>query len=314
MKNRGKLEVPILVLAFNRPDFLTGLLEIVEAAHPSKVYVAVDGPRNGNEADLEAHTEIAEILQEKKTVLPIKTMIRRQNLGCKVAVSSAIDWFFQNEDWGIILEDDCHPDLSFFDFCQEMLARYENNPQIVSISGYRAMKRPQPRGSVTFSVYPQVWGWATWKEAWKGYDPSMADWPKKRGANWLRKEKGMSLMASAYWTRKFELTHQGSVDTWDYQFTYLSLSRNGLSVIPPVNLVRNVGFDKRSTHVKEKNRKDTNQEVKGLTNIPIPSEIARDRLFDLWLELRSYKIIRSVLFNAVKSWLDSLSLQPKAFR
>ncbi len=314
MKNRQELEVAILVLAFNRPDFLASLLKIVEAAQPTKVYVAVDGPRTGNMGDLEAHAEIARILREKKSTLPLKTLIRRQNLGCKVAVSSAIDWFFQNEDRGIILEDDCHPDLSFFDFCREMLARYENDSQIVSISGYRAMKKPHPRGSVTFSVYPQVWGWATWKHAWSGYDSSLVDWPNRRDSNWLCKEKGMNPLARAYWTRKFDLTHRGEVDTWDYQFTYLSLSRNGLSVIPPVNLVRNVGFDERSTHVKKRNRKQTNQEVAGIKSITVPPEVQQDRKFDLWLELRSYRMIRSVLFNAIKSWLEKMGLHPQALQ
>ena len=101
----------------------------------------------------------------------VKTLFRDANLGCRAAVSSAITWFFEHVEAGIILEDDCLPDLSFFPFCAELLEKYMHNDSVASISGdCFAPRRYRKGASYSFSKYQHIWGWATWKRAWKHFD------------------------------------------------------------------------------------------------------------------------------------------------
>ena len=102
-------------------------------------------------------------------------------LGCGAAVSGAITWFFENVEAGIILEDDCLADPSFFPFCEEMLARYRDCPQVMHISGNNNQDNMKDYAySYYFSVYSHIWGWAAWRRSWQGFDLTMKEWDAVR--------------------------------------------------------------------------------------------------------------------------------------
>ena len=243
---------PILLAAFNRPELARKVFREIKEVRPSKLYFAVDGPRAGIPSDHGQCIKTRDIIKEVDWDCKLYTNFRDKNLGCKAAVSSAIDWFFKNEERGIILEDDTLPDQSFFRFCEELLERYEDDKRVMVISGDNfQFGRRFTEHSYYFSRYPHNWGWASWRRAWNHYDVQMKLWPKVRDSGLLRgiieNKKEVS-----YWGNIFEKAYKGEVDTWDFQWVFACWIQSGLSVLPAVNLVSNIGFGDSGTHTKTK--------------------------------------------------------------
>jgi hypothetical protein len=180
----------------------------------------------------------------------VHTLLRERNLGCRRAVSSAITWFFDNVEEGIVLEDDCVPHPTFFRFCAELLDRYRDDERVVGIGGNNFRGTRAAAGeSYTFSAYNQTWGWATWRRAWTHYDGTLSLWPGLRETDWLEDFLG-DRAAARFWRAVFDRDVQGQIDTWDFAWTFACWMQHGLTVHPSVNLVSNIGFEERATHTR----------------------------------------------------------------
>jgi hypothetical protein len=179
----------------------------------------------------------------------VHTLYRDTNVGCRRAVTGAIDWLLEHEDDGIILEDDAVPDPTFFAFCDVLLDRYREDPRVAMISGndYHAPDHPRTT-SYTFTRHTFIWGWATWRRAWEHNDPDMHDWATVRRTGWLRDVGDGHADFARYWREQFDAGAAGAVDSWAYRWTY-SCWRHGLvSIMPTTHLVANVGFGDDATH------------------------------------------------------------------
>lgn len=184
----------------------------------------------------------------------VRTNFAEKNLGCRERVISGISWAFTLVEEAIILEDDCLPDPSFFPYCQELLERYRGDSRIGMISGDNfAEEALQTEYSYFFSRMPAIWGWATWKPAWEGYDRHLERWPEIKRAN-LLSEMFDDPATVRFWTARFDEMHDDTgPNTWDYQWTYTNFIHNTLTIVPRVNLVKNIGFGTDATHTKEPN-------------------------------------------------------------
>ena len=120
------MNTPILFLVFNRPDTTKRVFEKIREALPPKLYVAADGPRDEREGEADKCEQVRHIATNVDWDCEVKTLFRDKNFGCKHAVSGAIDWFFDNEEMGVILEDDVLPNNFFFRFCEELLHKYKD--------------------------------------------------------------------------------------------------------------------------------------------------------------------------------------------
>ncbi len=241
--------VPILFLVFNRPRTTELVFEQIRKHRPKHLYIAADGPRNAS--DVKNCTIVREnILTSIDWNCEVTTLLRDNNLGCGKAVSEAITWFFDQVEEGIILEDDCLPNDTFFLFCEELLGKYRYDKRVSAISGNNFLPdQPMPiESDYYFSAFPSSWGWATWRRAWNGYDLHIASWSSAAGADKTRyifKEKKYQL----WWKNQFDYFHDGKIEhTWDFQFHYLSMIRKQLAIIPKANLVSNIGHGPDSTH------------------------------------------------------------------
>jgi len=238
-----QLETPVLFLIFNRPDNTSEVFESIKQARPKKLFVAADGPRDGKQGEFENCQQAKTIATSVDWNCEVRTLFREKNLGCKLAVSSGINWFFEHVENGIILEDDCNPNLSFFGFCQQMLSYYDNDARIMMICGTNYLPveiSAKITNSYFFSNYYPIWGWATWKRAWRLYDVKMKGWDEFKETHqlsWLFS----SYKIAAYYQSMFELIRNG-FDTWDIQWWFTCISQSGLSVIPKYNLVSNIGI------------------------------------------------------------------------
>lgn len=242
------MSCPLLFLIFNRPEVTERVFSRIREYRPANLYIAADGPRPAKEGEIARCEQTRKFTENIDWPCQVQRLYREENLGCKVAVSSAIDWFFEHETEGIILEDDCLPDLSFFRFCEEMLLTYRETERIGMISGYSFQSRNtiyEPDTSYYYSKYPMIWGWATWRRVWRHYDVSLAEW---NGTT----ESLMRDFPNTLVRRQIKIwldnVKSGKVDTWDYQLFHTLISNRQLSVSPCVNLVQNVGFGPDATH------------------------------------------------------------------
>ncbi|MBA3025318.1 MAG: nucleotide-diphospho-sugar transferase [Sulfurimonas sp.] len=239
------LSTAVLFLVFNRLDTTKQVFAQIKKAKPPRIYIASDGAREAKTGEEVIVEEVRDyVIQNLDWECEVKTLLRDENLGCKVAVSSAIDWFFEHEDMGIILEDDVVPTQSFFWFCERMLQEYRNDSRVMMISGTNYMLdiRDQIKKDYFFSRHFTIWGWATWKRAWKLYDVKIPTWRTEiqpANINFISNE--------AYITKHFEntfdLIHQNKMNTWDIQWVYTCLFNYGLCLTPSINMISNVGVN-----------------------------------------------------------------------
>jgi Glycosyltransferase like family 2 len=239
---------PVLVLAFNRPDTTRRVLDSLRPVAPRHVYFAVDGPREGRAGEDHAVRQVQDLAAQMDWGCDVRTLFRDRNLGCKVAVSEALSWFFGAQESGIVLEDDCVAHPSFFRFASELLDRYRDDPRVAAIAGNN-FQRGSPRTgySYYFSRYCHVWGWASWRRAWLLYDHRMTLWPEVRAGGWLFDLLG-DRHAARYWRRIFDATHADANSSWAYRWTFACWIHGALSVLPSANLVSNIGFGDGATH------------------------------------------------------------------
>jgi len=248
------LNTAVLFLVFNRLDTAKQVFEAIRQAKPPRLYVAADGAREAKEGEAKKVKEVRKYIMENiDWECEVKTLFREQNFGCKMAVSGAIDWFFENEEMGIILEDDCLPSQSFFWFCEELLERYKDDMRVWNIGGYKHPYLNADEYSYNFSRFTQIWGWASWANRWQYYDVTLSKF----------KDNKKLLKEYEFFREKFENKSRikildkvlnGKIDTWDYQWNFTVRTNNGLSIRPSVNLIRNIGFGQDATHTFGKNK------------------------------------------------------------
>lgn len=239
-------QAAILFLVFRRPDLTSRVWKAIRAAAPRRVYVACDGPRPDRPDDAAAVAAVRSVIDDDSDDLDVVRLYRRDNLGCGRAVSSAISWFFDAEPEGIILEDDCLPDPSFFPYCAELLSRYRDDSNVMQIAGFNPVADCySPHTDYVFTQYGWQWGWASWRRAWRHFDLEMTAWPdfKRDGLH-----RGTNFVSARI--RHFDETYMRKIDTWDYQWAFAMASRWGLSAVPRVSLVQNIGLG-GGTHYRE---------------------------------------------------------------
>jgi len=239
---------PILFLVFNRPGTTEKVFDKIREIQPRQLFISADGPRPDKIGERQKCEETRKIIKRIDWQCDLKTNFSEKNLGCRVAVSSGIHWFFSHVSEGIILEDDCLPDSSFFHFCETLLGYYRNDERIMHIGGINLQDgKVYGDGSYYFSKINHIWGWATWKRAWDKYDVNFSSYPQ------LLEQKLLSTVfpdpvIKKYWQKNIELVYTNKKDTWDVQWQYAVSINNGLAILPNINLVSNIGFDVNATH------------------------------------------------------------------
>ena len=244
-----ELKTPVAFIIFNRPDATAKVFNEIAKARPPKLLVVGDGPRVSRLGEAERVAAARAIIKMVDWPCEVLCNFSEVNLGCKLRVSSGLDWVFKQVPEAIILEDDCVPNETFFQFCEELLDRYRLDERVGMVSGDNfQFGHTHTEDSYYFSRYTHIWGWATWRDRWVDhYDVNMTKWPKVRDAGELRSFINDKKEA-AMWATIFEQVYQGKIDTWDYQWTLANWISNRLCILPQVNLISNIGFNADATH------------------------------------------------------------------
>lgn len=289
------LETPVALIIFNRPETTTRVLAAIAEVKPKCLFVIADGPRPNNAEDIDRCAAARSVIDGVDWPCEVVSEYAESNLGCKTRVSSGLDWLFEQTEEAIVLEDDCLPHPSFFEFCSELLKRYREDSRVMHIGGSNfQLGDRQRQQSYYFSRHPHIWGWATWQRAWRHYDVTMADWPAFRDGGWLD-DALADRAAVAYWQANFQSIYD-SATTWDVQWLFACLAQNALSVTPSFNLVANIGAGPMATHSKKSNWTLTRPVQ------PMPFPLSHPQF--LIADRRADKFTQKTIFRS--SWSDRL--------
>ena len=243
------LTSPVLFLIFNRPETTQQVFSAIRKAKPPRLYVAADGPRSDYPNEAESCEIVRSIATKVDWECEVKTLFRETNLGCGLAVTSAIDWFFEQESEGMILEDDTKPSEQFFKFINFGLSKYRDDRNIGSICGYNPLTpMPNKIDKIIISNYPSLWGWGTWKNVWANYRLHL-DFHYQRNVTTLYRHI-KHLRYTMYILSLLRSIEKGELDTWCAQFGLMFSKYQYKVVYPPINLIENIGFGDQGTHTK----------------------------------------------------------------
>lgn len=276
-------ETPILLLVFNRPQTAQKVFDEIRKGKPKYLFIAADGPRHDKPDDKVKCEATRQIIHQIDWDCELKTLFREENRGCGRGPAEAITWFFEHVEQGIILEDDCLPDLSFFSFCEELLTKYKFEERIGMICGTNPLiSWQQKKESYIFSKIGFNWGWATWRRAWKNFDYNATLWSthdgKQEVKSFLNNDEYFNHFSAEFDSYFAEVRR----DVWDFQWLFCRFYHKSYSIVPSVNLITNIGFNEDATHTFYE--KDLLSDLLKLSiNTPlIHPQIKVDKFFD-WI-------------------------------
>ena len=247
-------KAPVALFIFNRPENVMKVMESIRAYAPDHLLIIADGPRPDKENEKELCENTRNAALNINWDCKVQTLFSDVNLGCKQRIVSGLDWVFGKFEEAIILEDDCVPDESFFPYVSELLNRFRHDEQIGMISGNNYLfGKLTFDESYYFSRYPHIWGWATWRRAWKKYDAEMNYWRSlttDEKVNWL-KSRFETSGEQKHWFYSFQRVAEFHLDTWDFQWVFAMFNNQMLSIAPKENLIANIGIDSNATHTKK---------------------------------------------------------------
>lgn len=256
-------QTPILFLIFNRLETAQVVFDRIRQVQPRHLFIAADGPRKHVPGEEEKCKITRQLIDQIDWPCELQTLFRDENLGCGLAVSSAVSWFFNQVEYGIILEDDCLPDVSFFPFCSELLEKYKKDDDVFFISGtnlQNGLKRGS--GSYYFSNHTITWGWASWKRAWNFFNYEIENVEQAFRSD-LLKHVFQTKQEKKYWKKALVKSQKERKNIWDYQWFYATWLNKGMGITSNVNLIVNIGFQNTGVHTflkdsrREVSRSDT---------------------------------------------------------
>lgn len=291
-----QLSTAVALIIFNRPDTTARVFEAIRRARPSKLLVAADGPRADHAEDEKTCAAARAIIERVDWPCEVLKRYSDTNQGCKMGPVNAINWIFEHVEEAIILEDDCVPHPDYFRFCEAMLDRYRHDNRIMMVCGTNYLQDvPELGDSYFFSNYYPIWGWATWRRAWKLFDADIKAWDAfrdKRQLEWLFSHR----IIARYYESMFSLARKGR-DFWDIQWWFACIMQHGLAVVPRVNLITNVGDE--GTHARTQRGVYT-----GMATYPLDTEHIRHPEYvtpDIDLNRRLYEHSHASLDLSVRT-------------
>lgn len=211
------------------------------------MFIVADGPRAFVPGEEQLVALTREIVSDVDWPCEVTRIYSEENLGLRTRLMTGLDDVFSLCDSVIILEDDCLPSRSFFEFTESMLEEFANFDEIGIVAGanfapYRSKE------AFHFSNSAYIWGWASWARVWKSFRsaPQVESWtPEEISAV---QDTFSSRGQSKAFTHMMQTAHK--LNTWDVSFSVWLRQQGFLNIVPKSNLVENIGFGKEATHTK----------------------------------------------------------------
>ncbi|MDR2970402.1 MAG: hypothetical protein LBU83_00525 [Bacteroidales bacterium] len=275
-------KTPILLILYNRVEETHNLFQIIRKIKPEKLYVAADGANRNIQIDYQM------CLKARSVIMPewkceTKYMFHDEHIGKSKNAYKAISWMFEHEKEGIILFDDTMPNLDFFHYCEQLLEKYRDVPEIMHIgANYLERGKKYLKNSYHYSAYAFIWGFATWRRTWQEFNLEIKKEPEE--VYKIIDKYVHNPIEKIFCHRIYNVLRKYNLDYWEYQYNFHIWKKDGLCIAPNVNLVTNVGFKKRKRHIR-KLMKDTAP----ILPLQHPAIIERNRKADAYTFRKVYK-------------------------
>lgn len=272
----------ITFITYNRPDTAEAVLNTIHRARPERLFVIADSPAPGDEKNIARCELVRSLVDAVDWDCEVHRNYAEEHMGLQKRIPSGLSWVFDQVSDSIILEDDCLPHPSFFSYCSALLDRYRDDERIMAISGENfAAAQGFRRGeySYYFSKYFHCWGWASWARAWKKRDCSLSNWPDFRDGGGLDALCRDSAERS-YWIERMDKEAASPVKSWDYTYMYSCWVQSGLSILPNVNLVSNIGFGRGGTYATDAYSWQANLPTEDIGELKHPPFVFRNEQAD----------------------------------
>lgn len=299
--------IPILFIFFNREDIALKAFEMIRSVRPTRLYLSQDGPRidRGEEEQRKLIRIRKHIIERIDWECTVHQRFMNKNLGCAMGVKTAIDWIFETEKYGIILEDDCVVSKSFFPFMEDILVRYKDDQRIGMVAGTNPIEKYRGRTSFHFSRFKSCWGWATWARAWKNMDMDMT-WRETDMMSVIN-NSGFNSRHNSKWHFQLKCIDRNHVSAWDWQWYFSLAAQNQLCVYPALNLVSNIGNDSEATHTSFGDITRERHELP--LPLTAPSIVAPDYHFDKMFDANENRLttmLARIMPHTLKGYIKRL--------
>lgn len=296
----------VLFIIYKREDTTRRAFARIREAQPPRLYIAADGPRKDHPDDAEKCKAARKVVELIDWPCEVHRLYRERNLGCGKGVSSAITWFFEHEEQGIIIEDDILPHIDFFKYCDEMLERYKNDESVQLIAGRNSFYEDF---KYEYSYYKSslfhIWGWASWRRVWNTYQYNTSEIPSDVFKMKLY-SRSLLKKTNQYWMRLFERMQRQPIDTWDFQLYFNEIINDRYSIIPFVNMIENIGFDKDATHTKKGKIKESSQKSYSPYPLKHPECLSKNQYADVIFALNFGFVRKSFCSRIVSKFRTAL--------
>jgi hypothetical protein len=306
------MNIPILLLTFNRPDHVRRVLSAIREQQPLALYVFQDGARKDVTEDREKCQRVRDVISELVDWnCDLHTLYADRNYGCGAGPMTGISWFFSQVDEGIVMEDDCLPHPDFFGYCEELLERYRDIPEVRFINSTLYDDRWSCEASYGFSRYMVTGAWAGWKRTWQGFDLDLKGLDAKRFRKHVLQLTGNRGEANWWYAIVREIQQDDRKKSyWDFQMQIHLFRESALTIHPRVNLVSNIGFDSEGTHTFTNENLRGDRPVFPILPLTHPAAISVDKERDArcWAKARSqgwWKDLINYWYNSML-WSDGI--------
>lgn len=276
-----KISAALVLFVMRRPRATKRVINILKKFKFKKIYIVCDGWRNLLEKNkvLEVRKIVNKSFSDKKVI----KLFYKKNVGMRNIAPVAFKKVFRSEEKIIVIEDDTLPHPSFFNFVDKLLIKYKNNKKISMVSGvnFNSKMTKNLNKDYFFSKYSFLWGWATWRDRWKIYDNSLKKWNIYKKSGQLKKDFPIT-GEYRFWKKELNALYRNpKYGAWDFPLSFANYYHKRYSIVPKVNLVKNIGVADDPTG---RNPKKT----KNLKTFSINKKLIHPKEINLNLEYDNY--------------------------
>lgn len=303
----------VLLIAYRRAENVRKILTECLESGIKRIYITVDSPRSCDRDEIADVQNVKDVIHEVKSQAGIKVEIQSRfaarNLGCAVSVLSGCDWAFVYEQELIVIEDDCIPNKTFFDFYRMYSAEINPGGNVYLVCGTQLAPNDLIGDSGFLSKYPLTWGWGTNRESWRELRSIFFD---TKISKVIREDLFATTPEKAYWRAAKRRALLGITDVWDSVVVEFMSKRNLVAILPPRNFVYNNGNDTVATNVPADSQW-THNSITSDFQIE-KNSLVRRKDVEEWIRNECYRIkFRHLFTTKVTLFLDLFSKKRRKF-
>ena len=236
-------DLPVLILAYNRYEKFYHCINTLKKQGIKKIFLSIDGPKNIK--DKKIQEKIYNYCKNNKSDFEIKINQFKNNYGCRLGPRKGISWFFLQNDFGVVLEDDVIVSKQCMESFSFLLKKYQNNANFMSITSFNEFTNKNLESVYKLPVW-RSWGWASWSDKWTNH--LVFSEKIKNFSIWELYKLLPENLRSIQTAKLVKASQLNLLDAWDYEFNFSHVvnKKSSLTIGGINNFV--YGFDNTATH------------------------------------------------------------------